>query len=133
MSETKGSADTKIATMQAAYEAWPDLDASLSKFRDDAVWHSSMAGEVSGKEAIRVYLSPIMRPVEEWIFEIHDIVVSEEHRVVLGRNDVPFTNGQVIQCLRSAEVFHLDNEDLVRDVWPSSTQTPWRKAIARTG
>lgn len=133
MSETTGSADTKIAMMRAAYEAWPDLDAYLSKFRDDAVWHSSMAGEVSGKEAIRAYLSPILRSVEEWTFDIHDIVVNEEHAVVLGRNDVRFTNGQVLQGLPSAEVFHLDDEGLARDVWPIFDTDPWRKALAGTG
>ncbi len=53
MSETKGSVEAKIAMMRAAYEAWPDLDAYLREFRDDAVWHSPFAGDVSGKQAIR--------------------------------------------------------------------------------
>ncbi len=99
MSETRGSADTKIAMMRAAYEAWPDLDTYLREFRDDAVWHSPFAGDVSGKQAIRAYLSKGLLSVEEWTFEIHDIVGNEEHTVVLGRNDVRFTNGQVLQGL----------------------------------
>ncbi len=133
MSDTKGSADIKITRMRAAYEAWPDLDGYLREFRDDAVWHSSMAGDVSGKQAIRAYLSPILQSVEEWTFDIHDIVVSEEHTVVLGRNDVRFTNGQVLQGLPSAEVLHQDDEGLATDVWPIFDTHPWRKALAGTG
>ncbi len=133
MPETKGSADTKIARMRAAYEAWPDLDAYLREFRDDAVWHSSMAGDVSGKEAIRTYLSKILASTEEWTFEVHDIVANEEHMVVLARNDLRFTNGQVLQGLPSAEVFHLDDEGLATDVWPLLDTDRWRKALAGTG
>ena len=132
MPETKGSVETKIARMRAAYETWPDLDGYLREFRDDAVWHSSMAGDVSGKQAIRAYLIPILQSVEEWTFDIHDIVVSDEHTVVLGRNDVRFTNGQVLQGLPSAEVLHQDDEELATDVWPIFDTHPWRKALAGT-
>lgn len=132
MPETKGSVETKIARMRAAYQAWPDLDGYLREFRDDAVWHSSMAGDVSGKPAIRAYLIPILQSVQEWTFDIHDIVVSEEHTVVLGRNDVRFTNGQVLQGLPSAEVLHQDDEGLATDVWPIFDTHPWRKALAAT-
>jgi len=113
VSETRGSADTKIAMMRAAYEAWPDLDTYLREFRDDAVWHSPFAGDVSGKQAIRAYLSQGLLSVEEWIFAIHDIVGNEEHTVVLGRNDVRFANGQILRGLLSAEVFHW-----MMRVWP---------------
>jgi hypothetical protein len=92
-----------------------------------------MAGDVSGKQAIRAYLSPILQSVEEWTFDIHDIVVSEEHTVVLGRNDVRFTNGQVLQGLPSAKVLHQDDEGLATDVWPIFDTHPWHKALAGTG
>ena len=133
MSETKGSADTKIAMMRAAYEAWPDLDTYLHEFRDDAVWHSPFAGDVRGKQAIRAYLSKGLLSVKEWTFEIHDIVGNEEHTVVLGRNDVRFTNGQVLQGLLSTEIFHVDDEGLARDVWTIFDTDRWRKALAGTG
>lgn len=133
MSEAKGSVEAKIAMMRAAYEAWPDLDAYLREFRDDAVWHSPFAGDVSGKQAIRAYLSKGLLAVEEWTFEIHDIVVNEEHMVILGRNDVRFTNGQVLQGLLSAEVFHVDDEGMARDAWSIFDTDRWRKALAGTG
>lgn len=133
MSETKGSVEAKIAMMRAAYEAWPDLDAYLREFRDDAVWHSPFAGDVSGKQAIRADLSKGLLVVEEWTFEIHDIVVNEEHMVILGRNDVRFTNGQVLPGLLSAEVFHVDDEGLARDAWSIFDTDRWRKALAGTG
>ena len=133
MSETKGSVEAKIAMMRAAYEAWPDLDAYLREFRDDAVWHSPFACDVSGKQAIRAYLSKGLLAVEEWTFEIHDIVVNEEHMVILGRNDVRFTNGQVLPGLLSAEVFHVDDEGLARDAWSIFDTDRWRKALAGTG
>ena len=55
--------------MRAAYEAWPDLDTYLREFRDNAVWHSPFAGDVSGKQAIRAYLSKGLLSVEEWTFK----------------------------------------------------------------
>ena len=129
MSETKGLADTKIAMMRAAYEAWPDLDTYLHEFRDDAVGQSPFAGDVSGKQAIRAYLSKGLLSVKEWTFEIHDIVGNEEHTVVLGRNDVRFTNGQVLQGLLSTEIFHVDDEGLARDVWTIFEQTAGAKPL----
>jgi ketosteroid isomerase-like protein len=134
MPETKGSVEAKIARMRAAYEAWPDVDAYLREFRDDAVWHSPFAaGDVSGKEAIRAYLSKVLLSVEEWTVDIHDIVVSEAHTVVLARNNVRFTNGQVLQGLPSAEVLHQDDEGLATDLWPIFDTERYRKALTATG
>jgi hypothetical protein len=87
---------------------------------------------VGGKQAIRAYLSEGLLAVGEWTFEIHDIVANEEHIVVLGRNNARFTNGQVLQGLLSAEVFHVDDEGLARDAWSIFDTDRWRKAIAGT-
>jgi ketosteroid isomerase-like protein len=133
MSETKGSVETKIAIMRAAYEAWPDVDGYLREFRDDAVWHSPVAGDVRGKEAIRAYLSRVLQSVEEWTVDIHDVLVSEKHTVLLCWNDVRFTNGQLLQALPSAEVLHQDDEGLATDVWPMFDTERYRKALAGTG
>jgi hypothetical protein len=94
---------------------------------------SPFAGDVSGKQAIRAYLSKGLLSVKEWTFEIHDIVGNEEHTVVLGRNDVRFTNGQVLRGLLSTEIFHVDDEGLARDVWTIFDTDRWRKALAGTG
>ena len=59
-------------------------------------------------------------------------MANEEHIVVLGRNNVRFTNGQVLQGLLSAEVFHVDDEGLARDAWSIFDTDRWRKAIAGT-
>ncbi len=58
MADTKDSAEKKIAMMRAAYKAWPDTEGYLSEYQDDAVWHSPMAGDLRGKQAIRGLLEP---------------------------------------------------------------------------
>jgi limonene-1,2-epoxide hydrolase len=101
----------------------------LQHLREDAVWHGTIAGEVRGRAAIAAFFQRLMATIEHWGFEVHDIVANEEHMVVLGRNDIRLKNGQALEGALSAEVYHLDDQGRIKDVWPMLDTEKWKKAL----
>lgn len=75
----------------------------------------------------------MMAIIDEWKFDVHDIVANEEHMVVMGRHDIRLKNGQVIEVALRAEVFHLDDQGHIKKGWPMIDTEKWRKALGATG
>jgi ketosteroid isomerase-like protein len=132
MSPEKSSTAQKIDRMRDAYRGFERgaLEIFMNIIRDDAVWHSQLAGsDYTGKAAIRGALERLLAATDEYRVDIHDIVANEEHMIVLEVHNARFKNGEVLKDSLSTAVYHLDDEGLVTEVWPLLDTALWKKAL----
>ncbi len=114
--QTKLTPEEKAGRIRRGYDASNrgDLAGYLDDFADDAVMHF-IRGDVNGKQAIREFLTQQAQEFEEFRFEPHDVLASDEHVVALVSSTLR-RQGQTYQS-RLVHVFHLNDEGKTKEGW----------------
>jgi uncharacterized protein len=83
--------DAKEAVVRRYCQAWRDGDVAtvVDCYHDDVVVHwfgeNPLAGDHRGKPAVLAALGRMQQVANRRLVEIHDVLVSDEHAVVLAR------------------------------------------------
>ena len=98
-----------------------DVDAALSNFSDDAVWHAAgnapVSGDFRGKDAIGKMFGTVME-LSGGTFnpELHDIAASDDHVVFIGTQKGQRAGKTLDQNFTA--VFHV-KDGKIAEVWES--------------
>ena len=84
-----------------------------------------------GRDSIVKMMIKTRQHVAEWKIEIHDVLISEEHTVVLGTNHVTFKHGGTDLDDRLVDVYHIDDEGKIQDIWEFSGGVTWKEYLGR--
>ena len=57
--------------------------------------------------------------------DLHDILISQAHMVVLGTNQVKFTHEGGLAD-RFVDVYHIDDKGKIREIWAFSGGETWK-------
>jgi hypothetical protein len=108
------------AVIRRYCDAWErgDLGAILGSYHDDIVLHyfgrSPLAGMHRGKQAAVQVLARAQRLTNRKLVEIHDILVSDDHAVVLARERFE-RDGRMLE-LERVFVYHV-RDDRLAECW----------------
>lgn len=92
-----------------------DLDAFVSAFADDAVWHTS-DDEIVGVEAIRAGVEELIESSENSLqILVHDIIANDDHTVVLQLTTARL--GDRLLEDRVVYVYHMNDDGLIQDAY----------------
>ncbi|HEY6875961.1 MAG TPA: nuclear transport factor 2 family protein [Candidatus Dormibacteraeota bacterium] len=115
-------AERNIAMARKAYQAFNEqhLDDALDTIDDDVVWHNGgenpVSGEFHGKQAvIEMFIKFAQLTEGTYEADIHDILASDEHTVVLGTATV--TRHGRTHTFRFIDVVHANAEGKAKEYW----------------
>lgn len=96
-----------------------DIDAFADALADDVVWHvpgrGANAGDHRGREAVRAFFGRVIPDLRSFRIDVHDILASEAHVVVLVRYEHERDDRRFQQL--GTEVFHLDENGQIKEFW----------------
>ena len=111
-----------IELARKAYEAFnkADIEAVMAQIADDCVWHGGprgpFSGDYKGKAAILELFMKFGQATEgTYKAEIHDILVNDQHGVVLGTSSG--TRKGKRREDKFVDVVHLDADGKVKEYW----------------
>jgi ketosteroid isomerase-like protein len=109
---------TVVREMTEAMNAG-DMEGAASRVADDVVWHEIGRAEPRRGKA---ELAGSMGDFEDFdiTYEIHDVVASDDHAIVLGTAHA--TRGDRSLTYRTAEIYHL-RDGQVTERWAFSDDT----------
>lgn len=129
--------DANEAAIRRYCEAWRngDLAAILDCYHDDLVLHyfgrSPLAGEHRGKAAALAVLARVQQLTNRRLVEIHDVLASDDHAVILARERFERDGRQLevrrvllyhIRDGRLAEGWIYDDDQRAVDEWWSRSE-----------
>jgi ketosteroid isomerase-like protein len=97
-----------------------DIETAMSTFSDDIVWHAGkrgpLAGDYKGKAALLGMFAKFGQLTEgSYKAEIHDILVNDEHGVVIGAYKAT-RNGKALEE-KFVDVVHMNAEGQATEFW----------------
>ncbi len=116
------SIQQQIERARGDYEAFNrgDVGHVMDQLSEDIVWHvsghSRLAGERRGKQAVMEFLGELAQITGgSFKLEVHDIVASEDHVIVLARESAE-RDGQRYEN-NVVHVAHYDSEGKTKEFW----------------
>jgi ketosteroid isomerase-like protein len=96
------------------------LDDALETIADDILWHvggdNPLSGEYRGKEAVLEFFMKFGQLTEgTYEADIHDILASEEHTVVIGTSTI--TRKGRTHTSRFVDIIHPANDGRAKEFW----------------
>lgn len=91
-----------------------DFESAMEYFTDDIVVHFAGWKDTHGKDEYRAALGAMMGMVDSLRVEDHDLLVSEDHAVVL--NDWHIKKGDRDERANHVIIYHTD-EDKISEIW----------------
>lgn len=114
--------ERNIEMARKGYQAFNELhlDEAMETIHDDIVWHAGgngpLAGEYKGKQAVMELLMKYGQLTEGTSeFDIHDIVASEDHTVVIGTATA--TRHGRTHTSRFVDVVHAGADGRAKEFW----------------
>ncbi len=96
-----------------------DVDGFADALADDVVWHvpgrGANAGAHRGKEAVLAFFGRVIPGLRSFRIEVHDILATDAHVVVLVRYDHERDDRRFQQL--GTEVFHVDENGQIKEFW----------------
>ena len=96
-----------------------EWDALADAFAEDIVWHvpgrGAISGPLRGKPAVLAFFRRVIPGLESFKIEVHDILATDAHVVVLVRYDHR-RDGRAFSQLGS-EVYHFDDAGRISAFW----------------
>lgn len=124
----------KAEILREAFNAFANQDVEdLSKYISEYVtWHepsgSRIGGSYSGRnDVVERLFATIPNDWEEFTFDIHDVLYSEQHAMVLANWHGKSKHTGKAYNDRLILMAHIDNDGLVEDVWASWTAADMAK------
>ena len=94
-------------------------DVLADAFAEDIVWHvpgrGAISGPLRGKPAVLAFFRRVIPGLESFKIEVHDILATDSHVVVLVRYDHR-RDGRAFSQLGS-EVYHFDDAGRISAFW----------------
>ena len=114
--------ERNIEVARKGYQAFNEqhLENVMATIADDIVWHSGgdnpISGEYKGRQAVMDLFMKYGQLTEGTSeFDIHDIVASEDHTVVIGTATA--TRHGRTHASRFVDVIHPDKEGRAKEFW----------------
>ncbi len=100
-----------------------DVNTVLDLFADDIVWHiggdSKYTGTYNGKQAVMEFFGRLMQDGLQQKHEIHDILASEGHVVVLANVTMTYKGQTIVGQV--ADVLHENADGKTTEYWRIAT------------
>jgi uncharacterized protein len=114
--------ERNIEMARKGYQAFNELhlDEAMDTIADDVVWHvggeNPISGEYKGKQAVMELFMKYGQLTEGTSeFDIHDILASEDHTVVLGTATA--TRHGRTHTSRFVDITHADKDGRAKEFW----------------
>jgi len=114
--------ERNIEMARKGYQAFNELhlDEAMDTIADDVVWHvggeNPLAGEYKGKQAVMELFMKYGQLTEGTSeFDIHDVLASEDHTVVLGTATA--TRHGRTHTSRFVDITHADKDGKAKEFW----------------
>jgi ketosteroid isomerase-like protein len=114
--------ERNIEMTRKGYQAFNEqqLEDAMDTIADDVVWHAGgdgpLAGEYKGKQAVMELFMKYGQLTEGTSeFDIHDIVASEDHTVVIGTATA--TRHGRTHASRFVDIIHPDRDGKAKEFW----------------
>ncbi len=111
-----------VEMARKGYEAFNEarIEDAMDTIADDIVWHvggdNPLSGEYKGKQAVLEFFGKFGQLTEgTYEFEIHDILASEGHTVVIGTSTS--TRHGRTHTSRSVDIIHPNALGLAKEFW----------------
>ena len=130
---TKMTPDQKIASVRKGYAAFArgDMATVSQQFTDDVVWHArgstKYGGDFKGKSAVLGYLAMIPQDFEEFKLDVHDVVASDQHVVVLVTS-TSRRKGKTYED-RAVHIHHVNDEGKTTETWFATDTEQLKEAL----
>jgi ketosteroid isomerase-like protein len=112
----------KVEMARKGYQAFNEahLEDAMATIDDDIVWHvggdNPLSGEYKGKQAVMEFFAKFGQLTEgTYEFDIHDILASEDHTVVIGTSTAT-RNGRT-HTSRSVDIIHSGADGKAKEFW----------------
>ena len=119
---TSSVAQRNVEMTRKGYTAFNEMhiDEAMETIADDIVWHvggdNPLSGEYKGKKAVLDFFVKFGQLTEGTSeFDIHDVIASEEHTVVLGTATA--TRHGRTRTSRFVDVIHPDDAGRAKEFW----------------
>lgn len=116
------TAQRNIEMARKGYQAFNEMqiEAAMDTIHDDIVWHvggdGPLAGEYKGKQAVMELFAKYGQLTEGTSeFDVHDIVASDEHTVVIGTSTA--TRHGRTHSSRFVDVVHPAEDGRAKEFW----------------
>ena len=114
-------AQRNVEIARKAYNAFEsgDVEAVMSSFAEDIVWHvpgkSPIAGDYRGKQSVMELFGKYMGMYDSQETELHDVLANDQHTVAM----LSVTLKKVGRTLsmKATDVIHPDSEGRVKEFW----------------
>ncbi len=114
--------ERNIEMARKGYQAFNEqhLDEAMEMIDDDVLWHSGgenpISGEYQGKQAVMQLFMRFGQLTEGTSeFDIHDIVASEDHTVIIGTSTAT-RNGRT-HSSRFVDIIHPSKDGKAKEFW----------------
>lgn len=117
-----GNRERNIEMARKGYQAFNELhiEEAMETIHDDIVWHAGgngpLAGEYKGKQAVMELFMKYGQLTEGTSeFDVHDILASEDHTVVLGTASA--TRHGRTHTSRFVDITHANEHGQAKEFW----------------